>query len=118
MITPFVFVGNNVYSTTVGSLGRRERLDTGRLALYTVRTHGRLHTIRVLVRAMLGRAEAVRELETEQVTELWVTPHQARIRVALDGEVMRMTAPLHYQVRPGALAVIAPRVELARKAAG
>ena len=116
MITPFVFIGNNDYSTTVGSLGRRERLDSGRLALYIVRTHGRLHTILVMLRAMFGRAEAVRELETERVTELWVAPHQHSIKVALDGEVFRMPAPLHYRIRPGALAVISPAAATEEKA--
>ena len=31
-----------------------------------------------------------------------------RVRVATDGEVVRMRAPLHYRVRPGALRVFAP----------
>jgi diacylglycerol kinase family enzyme len=116
MITPFVFVGNNDYSTNVGSLGQRERLDSGRLALYIVRTHGRMHTILVLLRAMFGRAEAVQELETERVTELWVAPHERSIKVALDGEVFRMAAPLHYRIRPGELAVIASVAAAAEKA--
>ena len=29
-------------------------------------------------------------------------------RIALDGEIARMTAPLHYRVRPGALKVLLP----------
>jgi diacylglycerol kinase family enzyme len=107
-VTPFVFVGNNDYSTSVSSLGQRPTLAGGRLSLYVIRTRGRLHTLLVLARAMLGRAEAVHELDTELVTELWVSPRARRVRVALDGEVTTMTAPLHYRIRPGALAVVMP----------
>jgi diacylglycerol kinase family enzyme len=107
-VTPFVFVGNNDYSTDVGSLGERDRLDAGRLALYTVHSRGRLGMFATLIRAMLGRAEAVRDLENELVTELWVKPWRHHPHVAVDGEVVRMTAPLHYRIRPRALPVVVP----------
>ena len=106
VLTPFVFVGNNEYSTGVLSLGQRPALDRHRLSIYTVRCDGRLHLFWLLVRALLGRIQAMRELEQELVTEAWVNLHRRRLTVALDGEVTRMTSPLHYRIHPGALRVI------------
>jgi diacylglycerol kinase family enzyme len=108
-VTPFVFVGNNDYSTTVGSLGERTQLDAGRLSLYTVHARGRLGMFATLLRTMIGQTQAVRDLENELVTELWVKPWRRHPRVAIDGEVVRMTAPLHYRIRKHALPVIVPR---------
>jgi diacylglycerol kinase family enzyme len=37
-----------------------------------------------------------------------VRTHHRRLRVATDGEVQLMDAPLCYRIRPGALQVLAP----------
>lgn len=106
--TPFVFVGNNVYETRVLSLGRRASLAEGMLSLYTVHCRGRLHLLWVLLRALIGRIKAVRDLESETLTEVWVGTHRRRLAVALDGEVRHLSSPLHYRVVPGALRVVVP----------
>ena len=50
--TPFVFVGNNVYQVSPLALGRRTRLDEGRLCLYTMRCQKRLHMLWLALRAI------------------------------------------------------------------
>lgn len=106
--TPFVFVGNNEYSTNALSLGRRERLDAGRLSLYTVRCRGRLHMFWVMMRALLQRLDQVRDFYHSSVDQVWINLHGRRVRVALDGEVVKMQTPLHYRILRGALAIVVP----------
>ena len=110
--TAFVFVGNNEYQVDGLSLGARTRLDGGRLFAYLApRVHTReLPTLLAL--ALAGRARERQALESIEATALHVaTPGLRRLRVALDGEVIVMRAPLQFRVRPGALRVIAPQAD-------
>ena len=107
--TPFVLVGNNEYAVEGIRLGERGRLDQGRLAVYAAPRVRARELPKLLMKALLGRARHSGEFEMVSAPELRVTRAGApRIRVALDGEVARMTLPLHYRSRPGALRVILP----------
>ena len=107
--TPFLLVGNNEYQTDGIHLGARSRLNGGRLSAYLApRLHAR-ELPRLLALALVGRARQNHSLESFAARELLVeTPERRSLRVALDGEVVRMTVPLHYRVRPLALRVIVP----------
>jgi diacylglycerol kinase family enzyme len=109
--TPFVFVGNNRYQMNLTMLGRRERLDEGILSLYFVNRSGRFAFFRLALRMILGRLQQSRDFETMEVTEVWIEAAKRSLRVALDGEVIRLPPPLHYEVRPRALRVLAPSVD-------
>jgi diacylglycerol kinase family enzyme len=109
--TPFVFVGNNEYAVDGISLGSRASLDRGRLFVYLApRVHTRDLPL-LLLKALVGRAGRSGDFEIAASTELRVDtlrPHRW-VRVALDGEVMKLATPLHYRTRPGALKVMLPR---------
>ena len=107
--TPFVFVGNNQYSVEGIRLGERSGLDQGRLYVYAApRVRARELPI-LLMKALLGRVRHSGEFQIVSAPELRVTMAGAGgIRVALDGEVTRMTLPLHYRSRRGALRVVLP----------
>ena len=105
---PFVFVGNNEYEVNALNLGKRLRLDRGRLSLYMVRCRGRLHMFWLMVRALLQRLEAVRDFEFQTVGELEVKLHKRHLKVSVDGEVVTLGSPLHYRVLAGALPVRLP----------
>lgn len=115
--TPFVFIGNNEYSTNVWTLGKRECLDRGCLSLYMVRCRGRLHMFWLLMRAILQRLDRVRDFENALVSEVTVSLRHRRLDVAFDGEVRRMSSPLHYRVRRGALQVVVPAAEATKRPA-
>jgi len=106
--TPLIFVGNNEYTVNVLQLGERERLDRGRLSLYMMRCKGRLYMFWLMVRAILGRLDAVRDFEATTAKEVRVRLRQRQLKVALDGEVIQMRSPLEFRIRPRALAVIVP----------
>jgi diacylglycerol kinase family enzyme len=107
--TPFLLVGNNEYQIDGIHLGDRSRLNGGRLSAYHApRVHAR-ELPRLLALALAGRARENHILESFLARELRVeTPGRRSLRVALDGEIVRMTAPLHYRIRPLALRVIVP----------
>jgi diacylglycerol kinase family enzyme len=107
--TPFLFVGNNEYQIDGIGLGGRTRLDAGRLFVYLAPRVRTRDLPRLLAWALIGRAREHRTLESFPAVDLRVgTTRARRLRVALDGEVMRLNTPLHYRVRPRALRVLVP----------
>ncbi len=106
--SPLVFVGNNEYLVEASALGKRERLDGGRLSVYVMRCRGRLQLLWLMLRTIFQRPEAVADCENDSVPEAWVTLGRRNhaVKVALDGEVIRMGSPLHYQIRTAALPVL------------
>ena len=106
--TPFVFVGNNAYRLSPLALGQRDRLDGGRLSLYTMRCRGRLAMLWLSLRAIVGRAETIEDFEVQAVDAVEVALRRREIKVALDGEVLSLATPLRYTIRAGALAVVRP----------
>ena len=107
--TPFVFVGNNEYEVDGIRLGARARLDGGRLFTYLAPRVRTRELPLLLARALLGRVRQSGAFEVVSAPELWIdTPNAKRVRVAIDGEIVTMTTPLHYRTRPGALRVLLP----------
>jgi diacylglycerol kinase family enzyme len=56
----------------------------------------------------LGLADPARDVELMSVEEAVLASGRDTLRVALDGETARLTPPLRYRSRPGALRVFAP----------
>ena len=106
--TPLLFVGNNDYEIEGGRLGRRARLDAGKLSLYLVPAATRVSMLRLLGGALIGRVRGAGMLIEFSVDRFTVTTRPRRLRVAFDGEVRRMPPPLHYRILPAALRVVAP----------
>lgn len=106
--TPFIFVGNNPYETTGLVIGARRRLDTGKLWVCHAPGAGRAALIGMAIGALFGRRGSG-ELKVLEAEELWVqTRRKRRVKVANDGEVVTLAAPLHYRIRQKALRVIVP----------
>ena len=106
--TSFIFVGNNRYDFTLLAVGARPRLDAGELGLYFASRAGRFASIRLALRALLGRLEQSRDFESLAVTEFWLETGRRYVRVATDGEIRKLAPPLHFRSRRGELRVMAP----------
>ncbi|WP_428306403.1 diacylglycerol/lipid kinase family protein [Lacipirellula sp.] len=106
--TPLIFVGNNRYRLDLLKIGARDRLDEGVLSLYVARAQTRLGMLKLLLNGALGRLEQDRDFETLYPREVWMETRRSRLHLAADGEVMRMEAPLHYEILPRALNVLLP----------
>jgi YegS/Rv2252/BmrU family lipid kinase len=109
--TPFVFVGNNDYEMDLYNIGRRPRLDEGKLCVYFLRRGGRWGVIVMLLKTFLGRVkqwDVFEELQTEAVT---IISKKKSLSVALDGEVTVLQTPLEYKIIPKGLHVMVPKQE-------
>lgn len=107
--TPLIFVGNNRYRLDLLNVGARDRLDEGVLSLYVARAQSRWGMLKLLLNGALGRLQQDRDFETLYPREVWMETRRTRLHVAADGEVMRMNAPLHYEILPQALRVFVPQ---------
>jgi diacylglycerol kinase family enzyme len=107
--TPFVVVGNNEYAIDGLRIGARARLDVGKLFVY-VSPRARTRDLPVLLaEALAGRASQSGAFEIVAATEATLDTWRAdQIRVATDGEVVTLGAPLRYRSCPGALRVVLP----------
>jgi YegS/Rv2252/BmrU family lipid kinase len=105
---PFVFVGNNVYNMEGFDIGTRASLREGKLSIYLTQRRGRLGLVALGFRALFGRLRQDREFEAATAQTLDIASSHHYLPVATDGEVTLLKTPLHYEIRPGALRVIAP----------
>ena len=64
IVTPLLFVGNNVYSLDRGEVGKRGTLTDGKLSIYAVTHRRRAALIWFALRALVGRAERSLDIET------------------------------------------------------
>jgi len=110
--TPFVFVGNNVYDIALLKMGQRRRLDGGELCLYFTNRTGRIGMFRLALRALFNRLRQDKDFNALCSREVWIDSRHKHISVSMDGEVERLQSPLHYEIWPRALYVIAP-IEIA-----
>lgn len=107
--TTFVFIGKS--DSTLGGLDLipGARPEPGKLSVCFVRSGSRLSMLRLGARAMAGRLPGAEGFEAFQAADLVITTEPDRLHVAMDGEVITPSTPLHYRVRPGALRVAMPR---------
>ena len=109
VVTPLLFIGNNVYSLEPGKIGTREAMDDGLLSVFAVGKSTRAGLIGLAARTLIGRGDAERDFAAIGTCErLQVSARRQRIKVALDGEVVTLTSPLNFTVRPHALSVFVP----------
>lgn len=106
--TPIVFVGNNQYTMTGMEMGTRSRLDSGELSLVIPHSKGRLRLFWFSLRSLLGREYRSSDLDIILAKDFSIESGHHRLQIILDGEVQSMSMPLHYQILPKALRVIAP----------
>jgi YegS/Rv2252/BmrU family lipid kinase len=111
---PFVFVGNNDYLMHGFRIDRRERVDTGRLSVYTTRRSTPSGLYRLALRAIFHRLRQAEDFSAALVRRLTVQLPHKRVLVAIDGEVRAMETPLEYRILPRALAVMVPQAQPAR----
>ena len=104
--TPCIFVGNNAYGRDLKTLGSRARLDGGELDIRVVRQQSRLGVLLLPFKIALGIVDPEHDVQTFRSVDLEIVSRRRRsLRVALDGEVVRMETPLRYRSKPGALSV-------------
>ena len=106
--TPLVFVGNNRYETDLLNLGRRHGLNGGELSVYFADAPSRLRLLQLVFRAIIGRLGMEKNFQAMCVKSLTIESRKRKLKVAMDGEVLRLVPPLQFRIRAGELRVVAP----------
>lgn len=110
--TPSLFVGNNRLQFDRLGLEEGEALEHGQLAAIVVKPIGTLAMLGLAFRGALGRLGDAEHVVSFPIQKLTVHPHRRRhIKIATDGEVMPMAAPLVFKVAPQPLMLMVPREE-------
>ena len=108
IVTPLLFIGNNVYSLDPGKLGTRDALDDGKMSVFAVAKNTRWGLVGFALRTMRGKGDPNKDFATLGTCKQLTVMGRRRIRIALDGEVMQMTSPLDFKIMAGALNVFVP----------
>jgi diacylglycerol kinase family enzyme len=108
VVTPLLFIGNNLYSLDAGKVGTRDALDDGKMSVFAVAKNTRWGLVGFAFRTLRGKSEPDRDFATVGMCKTLTVAGRRRIRIALDGEVLAMTSPLHFEIAPGALKVFVP----------
>lgn len=105
--TPLLVVTNNSWREETPPLSR-DTLDRGQLEILVADCPGRLALARLAVETLFGHWRTSPRLHRFSARAVQIEPVRRRAMVSLDGEVVVLAAPLHFQVHPCALRVLIP----------
>ncbi len=105
--TPTLFVGNNRLQLEQVGLSEASALDEGCIAAVMLRPIGALAMLWLLFRGAFGSLGEAATVDSFKFQRMRVTPSSARwgrkVKVAFDGELSHMRAPLEFRVAPNPL---------------
>lgn len=115
VLTPTLFVGNNRLQLEQVGLQEAEALDAGCLAAVMLLPIGALAMLWLLLRGTMGTLGEADTVASFKFHRMLVTPRLAlvgrMVKVALDGEVSWMRAPLNFRVSPKPLYLLKPTAQ-------
>lgn len=105
--TAMLFIGNNRYELDPAQIGTRSSLSDGKLWILIATSQTRLAMFAGLFSVLWHRenAAAVTVFEAKKFV---VNTSRHSQKVSVDGEVLQLETPLHYNIRPAALHIIVP----------
>jgi len=105
LLTPFLFVGNNEYSESKESGYTRLSLNKGRIWLCLTASPRVWSLFSTAIQISTGGVKNAETLETVLLDELTVTPRRKKVRIAIDGENVLLSSPLHFKTDRNSLNV-------------
>jgi diacylglycerol kinase family enzyme len=105
--TPFVFIGAHAYEMSAFSFGASRTAENG-LFVYMIRSRTRSALVRLFLKSLVKDIKQEKYFETWSLSEVIIETHSERITIGTDGELLKLTPPLHYRSLPGALRVFVP----------
>jgi diacylglycerol kinase family enzyme len=104
-----VFVGNNPYivSGLLNDIGKRERLDQGKLGVLTLTIHSTSDFARMMTLAATGRIGGFTGWN-QWTNETFRVDSGSRVALGIDGESLSMDPPLEFAIHRGGLRVAVP----------
>ena len=118
--TPTLFIGNNRLQLEQVGLAEAPALDAGRMAAVMLRPIGTAAMLWLLVRGAFGSLGEADDIESFEFDHMRVAPRRrhGRLKVAFDGEVAWMRAPLEFGVSPVPLYLLKAAPDAAGPATG
>lgn len=117
-------VANNSYDQRFGAIMSRRRIDRGTLTVYLIRSFRLFDAIRLAFEMFWGTWRDDEIIEFEKVKRLRVGSKRQQLLATMDGEILTLSMPLEFTVRPKSLrvlampdAVAAPQVAVVAEAA-
>lgn len=111
MYTPTIVVGNNALQLKQIGIHQVEEIRRHHLVAMTARSHGTLSLYGLLIRGLLSRLGEAENVISFGFDTMTVRPRRGRkpMKVAMDGEICWMDAPLTFRVAPDKLPLLVPR---------
>lgn len=106
--TPMIFVANNPFQLELFSLAGADLIRGGQLVALVAPDVGRWGLIAFAIRLALGAMDKDRDFRLLAGRDILVETRRRGAVVARDGERGRMRAPFRFQLRAGALELVAP----------
>ena len=104
-----VLVASNEYTMrTMADLGRRERLDEGKLHAYVIEALNRRALLSLFARAVAGSLDHAPGWSEWSAERFRLEASRDHLHAAVDGEPVILPAPLDFEIRPRALRVLLP----------
>ena len=119
--TQSLFIANNALQMHQVGVAEADAPEQGRLAAIAIKPRGTANLLGLLVRGALGQLGDAENVESFDFESLKVRPMRgtSKVKVATDGEVAWMQAPLHFHVSAEPLRLVrpdfAPELEEARR---
>jgi diacylglycerol kinase family enzyme len=107
-VTPFIFIGNNVYDPYKNDVITRQQLDAGVLGVHIAKTRNLMAMLRTTAQLFIGQRPSRHDLESFTTNKLTISLKKPHVHVAIDGEAIKMTSPIHYSSEHYALTLIVP----------
>lgn len=109
--TRAVVVSNNPMSAGPAPMPGRDRLDSGRLAVYVARDRTPWDLAGIAAKVLDGSWQDSKRVRSHLGASVRIESGQlGMMSVMTDGEVTQLTTPLKFEIRSGALSVLAPMV--------
>ena len=106
---PFVFVGNNRFETAPFAFVRKRSLTDGQLTVFYAHEIRPARLLAMAAKTLIRRrVREVRDLTCVVTPAVVIRSRKRRLKVVVDGEILRMTAPLRFRSRPGCFRMLLP----------
>ena len=110
--TPTLFVGNNRLQLEQIGIGEAPLLESGQLVALVLRPAGAVALFWLMLRGIAGQMGDARNVDTFGLQDMTVTPAlrygSKKMKVAIDGEVTWLAAPLRFRAAPKRLQLLVP----------
>ncbi|CAN5723159.1 diacylglycerol kinase family protein [soil metagenome] len=107
--TPLISIAKNAHQLEQVGLDGGECITSGQFAIFIAPDAGRLGLVRFAVRLALGLSEPREDFDLICGSEIELVTRRPRRLVARDGERETLESSFRFQLRRGALQVLAPR---------